>query len=176
MKMATTLRVNGTAYPVEIDAHASLLDAVRDTIGLTGSKEGCDDSECGACMMLLDGRPVNSCSYLAMQAAGREVTTVEGLADGDTLSPLQSAFLREGGVQCGFCTPGMLISATALLASDPSPSEEEIRIGLSGNLCRCTGYDGIVRAVKAAASGGVVPVGGSHPHHPEERPQPHPAG
>jgi carbon-monoxide dehydrogenase small subunit len=98
-------------------------------------------------MMLLDGKPVNSCSYLAVQADGREVTTVEGLADGGELSPLQRAFLEHGGVQCGFCTPGMLISATALLESTPSPSEEEVRIALSGNLCRCTGYDGIVKAV-----------------------------
>jgi aerobic-type carbon monoxide dehydrogenase small subunit (CoxS/CutS family) len=150
-----TLTVNAVAYAVDIDAHASLLQAVRDVIGLTGSKEGCDDSECGACMMLLDGKPVNACSYLAVQADGREVTTVEGLAGGDALSPLQSAFLEQGGVQCGFCTPGMLISATALLHSSPQPTEDEVRIALSGNLCRCTGYDGIVKAVLqvAAASG-----------------------
>ena len=153
MKVPATLRVNGTAYPLELDPHISLLDAVRDEVGLTGSKEGCDDSECGACMMLLDGKPVNACSYLALQAAGRDVTTVEGLAAGDGLSPLQRAFLREGGVQCGFCTPGMLISATALLRSNPAPSSDEVRIALSGNLCRCTGYDGIVRAVRAAAAG-----------------------
>jgi len=151
MKVPVTLTVNGTAYPVELDPHVSLLDAVREGIGLTGAKEGCDDSECGACMMLLDGKPVNSCSYLALQAEGRDVTTVEGLADGDRLSALQDGFLREGGVQCGFCTPGMLISATALLRANPDPSEDEIRIGLSGNLCRCTGYEGIVRAVRAAA-------------------------
>ena len=154
MKVAVTLAVNGVAYPVEIDPGASLLDTVRDVVGLTGSKEGCDDSECGACMMLLDGEPVNSCSYLALQAAGREVTTVEGLADVEGLAPLQRAFLEEGGVQCGFCTPGMLISATALLSDDADPSEEEIRVGLAGNLCRCTGYDGIVRAVRGVASRG----------------------
>jgi aerobic-type carbon monoxide dehydrogenase small subunit (CoxS/CutS family) len=151
MKVSATLSVNGVAYPVELEPGTSLLAAVRDAIGLTGSKEGCDDSECGACMMLLDGRPVNACSYLALQAEGSEVTTVEGLADGDALAPLQEAFLQEGGVQCGFCTPGMLISATALLAETPSPTEDEVRIALSGNLCRCTGYDGIVRAVLAAA-------------------------
>jgi aerobic-type carbon monoxide dehydrogenase small subunit (CoxS/CutS family) len=151
MKTGATLVVNGTPYPVELDPATSLLAAVRDVIGLTGSKEGCDDSECGACMMLLDGQPVNSCSYLALQAEGSEVTTVEGLADGDTLAPLQAAFLAEGGVQCGFCTPGMLVSATALLAANPSPTEDEVRIGLSGNLCRCTGYDGIVRAVLSVA-------------------------
>ena len=151
MKIAATLNVNGVSYPVELDPATNLLSAVRDVVGLTGSKEGCDDSECGACMMLLDGQPVNSCSYLALQAEGSEITTVEGLADGDTLAPLQAAFLELGGVQCGFCTPGMLVSATALLASNPSPSEDEVRIGLSGNLCRCTGYDGIVKAVLSVA-------------------------
>ena len=151
MSVPAVLRVNGTSHAVELDAHASLLDAVRDVIGLTGSKEGCDDSECGACMMLLDGKPVNSCSYLAMQADGREVMTVEGLAEGDELAPLQRAFLEQGGVQCGFCTPGMLISATALLRENSDPSEDDVRIALSGNLCRCTGYDGIVRAVRNVA-------------------------
>ena len=151
MRVAATLTVNGTAYPVELDPGTSLLDAVRDAVGLTGSKEGCDDSECGACMMLLDGKPVNACSYLALQAEGREVTTVEGLAEGQELSPLQRAFLAEGGVQCGFCTPGMLVSATALLQANPHPTEDEVRIGLSGNLCRCTGYDGIVKAVLSVA-------------------------
>jgi carbon-monoxide dehydrogenase small subunit len=150
--MRATLSVNGTAYALQLDPHSSLLGAVRDVIGLTGSKEGCDDSECGACMMLLDGKPVNACSYLALQAVGREVTTIEGLADGDGLAPLQRAFLEHGGVQCGFCTPGMLISATALLRANPAPSEEEVRIALSGNLCRCTGYDGIVRAVRRVAA------------------------
>src|SRR5215211_6751023 len=145
MKAPATLTVNGTTYPVEIEPHVSLLRAVRDELGLTGSKEGCDDSECGACMMLLDGQPVNACSYLALQAEGREVTTVEGLGEGASLAPLQRAFLEHGGVQCGFCTPGMLISATALLAANPSPTEDEVRIALSGNLCRCTGYDGIVK-------------------------------
>jgi carbon-monoxide dehydrogenase small subunit len=153
MKYAATLKVNGIAYPVEIEPGTSLLRAVREAIGLTGSKEGCDDSECGACMMLLDGRPVNSCSYLALQAEGAEITTVEGLANGDDLSGLQRAFLTYGGVQCGFCTPGMLVSATALLKANPSPSEDEVRVALAGNLCRCTGYDGIVKAVLAVAAG-----------------------
>ena len=151
MKVAASLRVNGIAYPVELDAHATLLQAVREQIGLTGSKEGCDDSECGACMMLLDGEPVNACSYLALQAEGAEITTVEGLAPPGELSPLQRAFLEHGGVQCGFCTPGMLISATALLDRAPDAGEDEVRAALSGNLCRCTGYDGIVKAVLAAA-------------------------
>jgi carbon-monoxide dehydrogenase small subunit len=148
MRVDATLTVNGTAYPVSLDPHMSLLRAIRDVLGLTGSKEGCDDSECGACMMLLDGKPVNSCSYLALQADGREVTTIEGLGGGG-LAPLQRAFLEHGGVQCGFCTPGMLISATALLRANPDPSDEEVRIALAGNLCRCTGYDGIVKAVLA---------------------------
>ena len=153
MKVAATLAVNGVSYPVELEAGTSLLAAVRDVLGLTGAKEGCDDSECGACMMLLDGEPVNACSYLALQAEGREITTVEGLARPGELSPLQLAFLEHGGVQCGFCTPGMLISATALLDRSDAPTEDEVRIALGGNLCRCTGYDGIVKAVLAAAGG-----------------------
>ena len=148
------LTVNGVDYPVSGPNHLSLLDAVRNQVGLTGTKEGCDDCECGACMMLLDGRPVNSCSYLAAQAQGREIITVEGLADGDDLGRLQQAILDAGGVQCGFCTPGMLISAQALLGESSEPTEEEIRIGLSGNLCRCTGYTNIVAAVQSLATGG----------------------
>jgi aerobic-type carbon monoxide dehydrogenase small subunit (CoxS/CutS family) len=151
MKYEVTLNVNGQDYPVELDAHLSLLDAVRGPVGLTGSKEGCDDSECGACMMLLDGQPVNACSYLALQAAGREITTVEGLAGDTDLHPLQTAFLARGGVQCGFCTPGMLISAVALLDRNDAPSEEDVRVALAGNLCRCTGYDGLVKAVLEVA-------------------------
>jgi aerobic-type carbon monoxide dehydrogenase small subunit (CoxS/CutS family) len=151
VKVPTTLRVNGVGYELELEPSTTLLVAVRDAVGLTGAKEGCDDSECGACMMLLDGRPVNSCSYLALQAEGSEVTTVEGLSDGADLAPLQRAFLEHGGVQCGFCTPGMLISATALLETNPHPTEREVRVALSGNLCRCTGYDGIVNAVLAVA-------------------------
>ena len=154
MKYEATLIVNGVAYPVEIEPHRTLLTVLRGEIGLTGTKEGCDDSECGACMMLLDGQPVNSCSYLALQADGRQVTTVEGLAGPQGLSALQQAFLEQGGVQCGFCTPGMLISARALLERNPHPSEDEVRIALSGNLCRCTGYDGIVKAVLSAAAEG----------------------
>ena len=152
MKIAVTLNVNGVAYPIEIEPHASLLRTVRDEVGLTGAKEGCDDSECGACMMLLDGEPVNSCSYLALQAEGREITTVEGLAPPGEVNTLQRAFLKHGGVQCGFCTPGMLISATALLDRCADPSEEEVRIALAGNLCRCTGYQGIVEAVLDTAA------------------------
>jgi carbon-monoxide dehydrogenase small subunit len=174
MKSDATLTVNGTDYPVEIDPHLSLLKAVRDEVGLTGSKEGCDDSECGACMMLLDGKPVNSCSYLAMQAVGKQVTTVEGLAGDDELAPLQAAFLRHGGVQCGFCTPGMLVSATAMLRANPDPSDDEVRTALAGNLCRCTGYDGIVKAVMETAAGHVAELP-SPPAH-VVRPAPHHAG
>ena len=154
MKVAANLTVNGVEYPVELESHLSLLRAVREHVGLTGAKEGCDDSECGACMMLLDGQPVNSCSYLALQAEGREITTVEGLAPPGELGDLQRAFLEHGGVQCGFCTPGMLISATALLGRSEAPTEDEVRTALAGNLCRCTGYEGIVEAVLAAAERG----------------------
>jgi carbon-monoxide dehydrogenase small subunit len=148
---AIHLTVNGIDYPVAVAQGRNLLSVIRTEIGLTGTKEGCDDCECGACMVLLDGHPVNSCSYLAVQAQGRAITTVEGLADGDALSLLQRNLLDEGGVQCGFCTPGMLLSATALLQRNDSPSEEEVRIGLSGNLCRCTGYTKIVAAVQRTA-------------------------
>ncbi|MBM4408818.1 MAG: (2Fe-2S)-binding protein [Chloroflexi bacterium] len=150
MKYSATLRVNGFSYPVTIEPQRTLLSVLRDDLELTGSKEGCDDSECGACMVLLDGEPVNSCSYLALQTLGREITTVEGLSTNGDLSPLQKAFLEAGGVQCGFCTPGMLISATALLARNPRPDDEEIKASLSGNLCRCTGYTPILAAVRSA--------------------------
>ena len=147
-----TLTVNGVDYPVTVDQGRNLLSVLRTEIGLTGTKEGCDDCECGACMVLVDGRPVNSCSYLAAQAQGRPITTVEGLTRDGEMHPLQCNILEEGGVQCGFCTPGMLVSATALLARTPNPSDEEIRIGLSGNLCRCTGYAKIVAAVRRTAT------------------------
>ncbi len=151
MQYQSVLSVNGADYPVSVEPDRSLLWTLRTELGLTGSKEGCDDSECGACMVLIDGKPVNACSYLALQAEGREITTVEGLSDDGELAPLQRAFLAAGGVQCGFCTPGMLISATALLRENPAPTEDEVRLGLSGNLCRCTGYQKIVSAVLAAA-------------------------
>ena len=151
MSQSINLRVNGVDYPVSVEQGRNLLSVIRGEIGLTGTKEGCDDCECGACMVLLDGQPVNSCSYLAVQAQGRAITTVEGLADGEALSLLQRNLLEEGGVQCGFCTPGMLLSATALLERTPDPTEEEVRIGLSGNLCRCTGYTKIVAAVQRTA-------------------------
>jgi carbon-monoxide dehydrogenase small subunit len=153
VRYPASLTVNGVAYPLELEPDRSLLRAIRDDIGLTGTKEGCDDSECGACMVLLDGRSVNACSYLALQAVGREVTTVEGLAGSNgELHPLQRAFLREGGVQCGFCTPGMLMSSKALLDANQAPTEQDVRQALGGNLCRCTGYSKIFRAVLSAAS------------------------
>ena len=146
-----TLKVNGIPYDARIAPGRTLVTVLRGEIGLTGTKEGCDDCECGACMVLVDGRPVNSCSYLAVRTDGREVTTVEGLGTAGEPHPLQRNIVAEGGVQCGFCTPGMLISATALLAASPQPSEDEIRIALGGNLCRCTGYQKIVRAVQRTA-------------------------
>ena len=146
------LQVNGVTYPVHADQGRNLLSVLRSEIGLTGTKEGCDDCECGACMVLVDGQPVNSCSFLAVQAQGRAITTVEGLTTDGEMHPLQCNILEEGGVQCGYCTPGMLVSATALLARNPSPTDDEIRIGLSGNLCRCTGYAKIVAAVRRTAA------------------------
>ncbi len=148
------LTVNGMDYTADIEMGRTLLSVLRTEIGLTGTKEGCDDSECGACMVLLDGQPVNSCSYLALQAQGKSVTTVEGVMADNELDSLQRILLEEGGVQCGFCTPGVIMSTRALLDRNPSPSEEEIRIGLSGNLCRCTGYAKILSAVARAASDG----------------------
>jgi len=147
MSLDYSLSVNGVAYPITAGMSRNLLSVLRTDVGLTGTKEGCDDCECGACMVLLDGQPVNSCSYLAAQAQGREITTIEGLMNGEDLHALQRVMLEEGGVQCGFCTPGMIMSAHALLEHEPNPTEEDIRIGLSGNLCRCTGYAKIIAAV-----------------------------
>ena len=145
------LIVNGKPVRVETDGTKPLLSVLRDELALRGSRFGCGTEQCGACMVLVDGRPVNSCCYLALQTSGREVTTVEGLAGATELGALQRAFLEEGGVQCGYCTPGMLISATALLRSSPAPTDEEIRQAIAGNLCRCTGYHKIVAAVRLAA-------------------------
>ncbi|MGE3288257.1 MAG: (2Fe-2S)-binding protein [Pseudonocardia sp.] len=146
------LTVNGMRTDLQVAMHRSLLSVLREDIGVTGPKEGCDDSECGACMVLLDGRPVNSCSYLAVQADGCEVVTVEGVGSGGELHPVQRELLAAGGVQCGFCTPGIVVSATALLAETPHPDEDEVRRALAGNLCRCTGYQKIVEAVLRAAA------------------------
>ena len=149
--MSIELTVNGRAVSVSVADDMPLLDVLRNHLDLKGSRYGCGLEQCGTCMVLIDGRPVNSCSYLAVQTDGREVTTVEGLGSADEPHPLQRNIVAEGGVQCGFCTPGMLISATALLAESPRPSEDEIRIALGGNLCRCTGYQKIVRAVQRTA-------------------------
>jgi carbon-monoxide dehydrogenase small subunit len=143
--------VNKQPVDVVIEPHLTLLEVLRDTLGLTGTKEGCSTGDCGACTVLLDGEPVSSCLMLAVEAEGQEVTTIEGLATNGELHPLQKALIVHGGVQCGFCTPGVLLSSVALLARCPRPAEGEIRDALAGNLCRCTGYDKIVRAVQAAA-------------------------
>ena len=143
--------VNGEPRRVEVENRLLLVHFLRSTLGLTGTHSGCDTSHCGACTVLLDGTPIKSCTFFAVQADGREVTTVEGLMQGGELHPIQQAFADEHGLQCGFCTPGMMLASTALLAENPRPSEQEIRWALSGNVCRCTGYQNIVKAVQAAA-------------------------
>jgi len=145
------LTVNGVAEEVRVPSNLTLLQLLRDKLALTGTKNGCSAGECGACTVMMDGEPVNSCLVLAVEADGAEIITVEGLSHDGQLDPLQEAFIAEGGVQCGFCTPGMLVSARALLNRKPNPSEEDIREALLGNLCRCTGYTRIVRAVQKAA-------------------------
>ncbi len=151
--MMRILRCEVNADPVEIGVrdNETLLETLRDRLGLTGAKRGCDQGACGACTVLLDGRPVMSCLLLAVRAEGRRVTTIEGLSAGGSLHPLQRAFHESGAVQCGFCTPGMILSAKALLDSCPDPSDVDIRHALAGNLCRCTGYAKIVEAVRLAA-------------------------
>ena len=144
--------MNGREYEVAVSPKRTLAEFLRDDLGLTGVKLGCGEGECGACTVLLDGRPVTSCIVLALEAQGHEVLTVEGLADGSELHSLQRAFVKQGAIQCGFCTPGMILSAKALLDRNPDPSEDEIRQALAGNLCRCTGYQKIVEAVKLATS------------------------
>jgi len=144
--------INGTTYEREVEARKLLIHFIRDDLDLTGSHIGCDTGNCGACSVIVDGSLVKSCMMLAVQADGANVETVEGLADGEELSKLQQAFKDNHALQCGYCTPGMLMSATALLRSNPSPSEDEIKKGLQGNICRCTGYWNIFEAVKAAAS------------------------
>ena len=151
--MKVAIRVNGTEVAADVEDRLLLAHFIREVAGLTATNIGCDTTSCGACTVLLNGESVKSCTVLAAQADGSEVTTCEGLAGPDgQMHPVQQAFHTEHGLQCGFCTPGMLISAKALLDQNPAPSEDEIRIALSGNLCRCTGYQGIVRAVQAAAA------------------------
>ena len=149
--VSLTMTLNGEEVTIEVGPDALLVDVLRDQLELTGTKEACGEGECGACTVLLDGEPVTSCLVPALKAQGREVMTVEGLASSEELHPLQKAFIEHGAVQCGYCTPGMLMSAKALLDRNPHPTEGEIRQAISGNLCRCTGYVKIVEAIKAAS-------------------------
>ncbi len=151
MKREIELKVNGETYSVVVDTRETLLDALRYRLGFMGPKEGCGNGNCGSCTVALDGVTVDSCLVLAVEADGGEVTTVEGVAVNGQLHPVQQAFIEHGAMQCGFCTPGFIMSAKALLEQNPHPTEREIRLALSGNLCRCTGYDKIVRAVMAAS-------------------------
>ena len=148
------LKINGEIHAVSIKPNETLLDVLRDKIGLTGTKKGCDTGQCGACTVLLDGKPVPSCLMLAIDVKNSEIVTIEGLADNGSLHSLQEAFVNEGAVQCGYCTPGMILSAKALLDQNPNPSEQEIKEAISGNLCRCTGYVKIIQAISIAAGKG----------------------
>jgi carbon-monoxide dehydrogenase small subunit len=154
MKVPVSVSVNGRAIQRDVEPRLLLVHFLRDVAGLTGTKIGCDTSQCGACTVLLDGVAIKSCTCLAVQADGASVTTVEGLATGSALHPLQEAFWEKHGLQCGFCTPGMMLAAHELLRTNPAPTSDQIRHGLEGNLCRCTGYQNIVRSVQAAAAGG----------------------
>ena len=148
--MQVEITVNGTLRTDEVESRMLLVHYIRDVCGLRAANVGCDSSSCGACTVLLDGRSVKSCTVLAAQADGKDVTTVESLADGDELHPVQAAFRAEHGLQCGFCTPGMVMAAVGLLSDNPAPTEQQVRAGLEGNYCRCTGYHNIVRAVLSA--------------------------
>jgi len=150
-KLAVTTSVNGEEHEVLIEPRLLLVNMIRESLHETGTHIGCDTSSCGACTVLLDGKPVKSCTILAVQANGREITTVEGLETADGLHPVQEGFKEEHGLQCGYCTPGMMMTSVALLAENPDPSEDDIRKAISGNLCRCTGYVNIVKAVQYAA-------------------------
>jgi carbon-monoxide dehydrogenase small subunit len=151
-KKQVRVKVNGRDHEAEVEPRVLLVHFIRDILALTGTHVGCDTTNCGACTVLLDGRPVKSCTVFAVQADGREIRTIEGVANNGKLHPLQEGFKEEHGLQCGFCTPGMIMSACALLEKNPHPSEQEIRWGISGNLCRCTGYQNIVKAVQYAAN------------------------
>jgi len=150
-KRSIKLKVNGNQYQIETEPNFTLLNLLRDNLGLTGSKDGCQEGECGTCTVLLDGQPVNSCLTLAAQCDGRAVVTIEGIAQNGKLHPVQQAFVEAGAVQCGYCTPGMILSSVALLENNISPTDAEIRTALAGNLCRCTGYNKIIEAVELAA-------------------------
>ena len=151
MKQLIELRVNGEVRDVIVEPQVTLLEALRERLGLTGTKRGCDIGQCGACTILLDGQPVRSCLTLAMDAQGREITTIEGLTRNGELHPLQRAFHEHGAIQCGFCTPGMILTARALLDENPTPTAGEVKQAISGNLCRCTGYVKIIEAITATA-------------------------
>ena len=161
--MNVTVTVNGAVRSADCEPRTLLVDLIRTKLGLTGTHIGCDTSSCGACTVLLDGRPVKSCTLLAPMAEGRRITTVEGLAQGGKLSPIQDGFHQEHGLQCGFCTPGMMLVGTALLESNPAPSDEEIRWAISGNICRCTGYMNIVKAIQHAAAAQAATVAAPEP-------------
>ncbi len=148
-----TMTVNGAEVTVEIEADELLVDVLRDRLGLIGTKVGCNEGECGACTVIMDGEPVLSCLTPALRAEGLEITTIEGLSDGEVLHPLQQAFVEHGAVQCGYCTPGFIMSAKALLDRNPHPSRDEIKEAIAGNLCRCTGYVKIMEAIEAVAQG-----------------------
>lgn len=148
------MTVNGKIHELQVKPWATLLEILRDELGLTGTKEGCGLGECGACTVIMDGKTVNSCLVLAPEADGKEIITIEGLAQGDKLHPIQEAFMEQGGLQCGFCTPGIILSTKTLLDENPKPTDEEIRRGIAGNFCRCTGYTKIFESVKAAAQKG----------------------
>jgi aerobic carbon-monoxide dehydrogenase small subunit len=151
MKKAVSFTINGEAHEVSLDPFRSLLDVLRNEIGLTGTKKGCDVGDCGACTVIVDGKPLNSCLMLGVEANGCRIETIEGLGGGAALHPLQENFMKYGGAQCGFCTPGILMMAKALLDENPHPTEEEIRFGIAGNICRCTGYTKIIEAIQATA-------------------------
>jgi aerobic-type carbon monoxide dehydrogenase small subunit (CoxS/CutS family) len=148
-KQEIQLEINGNTYSISVLPQRTLLEVLREDLGLIGTKEGCSEGECGVCTVLLDGFPVRSCLLLVVDVRGRKINTIEGLSKNGRLHPIQNAFIEQGAIQCGFCTPGMILSAKALLDEKPSPTEEEIRMGLSGNLCRCTGYVKIFKAVQA---------------------------
>ena len=149
--MKITVTVNGSEHSADVEPRRLLVDFIRTTLGLTGTHVGCDTTSCGVCTVLVDGTPVKSCTMFAVQASGRSITTVEGLKQNGDLSPIQKAFKEEHGLQCGFCTPAMMLVGTALIAEIPDPNEDQIRWAISGNLCRCTGYMNIVKAISAAA-------------------------